>query len=505
MSSGAIGLLTIAEAGRRIAARTLSPVELTRAVLSRIGALDPALHAFVTITERRALADARAAERAVRAGKTGRLLGIPIAYKDIYETAGIVTTACSRILADYVPKRNAAVVDRLQAAGVVMLGKLTTHEFAIGGPAFDLPWPPARNPWSPAHFTGGSSSGAGAAVAAGLALGALASDTAGSIRVPAAYCGIAGLKPTAGLVSRRGIIPLAPSFDTAGPMAWTVEDCAILLDAMAGYDPLDPASVAGLRRSYARAISGSVKGMRVGVLRSLFTRDAEVTGEMREMLANVCDVLTGLGCRVEEARLPPLLDYAAVIRALICSEAYALHEANMRARAGDFSRIFRVRVLPGALIRAADYIAAQRMRTDLITATNRQFEKFDVLLNAAAQGVAPLIADIHPEDGFARPYVAGYANVAGLPSIALRGGMSVAGLPLGLELTGPAWGDRTVLLIAHHLERAIGLTDHRPQPTQSLGASIRAPPNIAPLSDHGAQTRWLTSDSPKSAGAVMKA
>ncbi len=486
MSGEAIGFLTIAEAGRRIAARSLSPVDLTRAVLSRIAALDPALHAFVTITEGRALADARAAERAARAGRTGRLLGIPVAYKDIYETAGIVTTACSRTLADHVPKRNAVAVDRLQAAGAVMLGKLTTHEFAIGGPAFDLPWPPARNPWHRAHFTGGSSSGAGAAIAAGLALGALGSDTAGSIRVPAAYCGIVGLKPSAGLVSRRGIIPLAPSLDTAGPMAWTVQDCAILLDAVAGHDPLDPASVAGPRRSYARAIWGSVKGMRVGVLRSLFTRDAEVTGEMREMLASACDMLTGLGCRVEEARLPPLLDYAAVIRLLICSEAYALHEANLAARAADFSRMFRIRVLPGALVRAADYIAAQRMRTDLIAATNRQFEKFDVLLNAAAQGAAPLLVDIRPEDGFARPYVAGYANIAGLPSLAMRGAMSVAGLPLGLELTGPAWGDAKVLLIANHLERAIGLTDHRPQPMRSLGGATGAPPSIAELSNHGA-------------------
>jgi len=457
-----VGFPTIAEAGRLIAARTLSPVELTRALLARIEAVNPTLHAFVAVTERAALAGARAAERALRAGKTGRLLGMPVAYKDTYETAGVATTACSRILADNIPKRNAAVVDRLAAAGAVMLGKLTTHEFAIGGPAFDLPWPPARNPWNPAHFTGGSSSGAGAAVAAGLTLGALGSDTAGSIRVPAAYCGIVGLKPTAGLVSRRGLIPLAPSLDAAGPMAWTVQDCAILLDAMAGHDPLDPASVAVPRRSYAGGLRRPVKGVRIGVLRSLFEDDAEVTGEMQAMLARAAGLLTTLGCRLEEAKLPPLPDYAAVIRLLICSEAYALHEANLRARAGDFSRVFRVRVMPGALVRAADYIAAQRFRTDLIVATNRLFDKFDLLLNAAAHGAAPLLADIRPEDSFSRPYVAGYANVAGLPSLAMRGGMSLAGLPLGLELTGPAWGEATLLRVAHHLEGALGLLAQRP-------------------------------------------
>ena len=210
---------TLAQASRLLAGRQLSALELTKSLLDRIAAVDSKLNAFLLITAEKALNSARAADRAIRAGKGGALTGIPLAYKDIYETAGVRTTAHSRILAEHVPVRDAETVRRLGAAGAVMLGKLATHEFAIGGPAFDLPWPPARNPWDPNRFTGGSSSGSGAAVAAGMALGSLGSDTGGSIRLPAAFCGIAGLKPTPGLVSRRGGIPLSPSLDTAGPMA----------------------------------------------------------------------------------------------------------------------------------------------------------------------------------------------------------------------------------------------------------------------------------------------
>ncbi len=365
--------LTIAEAGRLIAAKKLSPVELAKALLARIKAVDPRINAFLTVTERAALAAARAAERAVMAGGKGPLLGIPVAYKDIYETAGVPTTAHSRILQGNVPKQDAETVRRLREAGVVMLGKLATHEFAIGGPAFDLPWPPARNPWDPRRFTGGSSSGSAAAVASGLALGALGSDTGGSIRLPAAYCGIAGLKPTPGLVSRRGVIPLAPSLDTAGPMAWTAQDCAILLDALAGHDPADPASVPGPNLSYANAIAAPVKGLRVGVLRHVYEHDMPAGPEVRHAMAHAIAVLKSLGCRVEDATLPRLQEYNAVGRVIISAEAYALHEATLQTRLSEYSRAFRIRVLPGALVRAAEYIAAQRRRADLIAITAKAF------------------------------------------------------------------------------------------------------------------------------------
>ena len=224
---------TIAEAARQIAAKQLSPVELTRACLARVHALDRELHAFVHLTEERALAEARAAERAITAGRPlGPLHGIPIGLKDIVDTKGIPTTCGSKFLQDNIPDTDAACAEKLAAAGTVLIGKLTTHEFADGGPSFDLPKPPARNPWNTEHFTAGSSSGTGAGVAAGLILGGIGTDTGGSIRGPAALCGIAGIKPTYGLVSRAGVAPAAYSLDHIGPMAWTAEDCAMMLQAM---------------------------------------------------------------------------------------------------------------------------------------------------------------------------------------------------------------------------------------------------------------------------------
>jgi aspartyl-tRNA(Asn)/glutamyl-tRNA(Gln) amidotransferase subunit A len=463
MTGGAPPFLSIAEAGRLIAAKKLSPVELTRALLARIAAVDPQLSAYLLVTERQALAEARAAERAIMAGRKGPLLGIPVAYKDIFETAGVRTTAHSRILAENVPKQDAETVRRLHEAGAVMLGKLATHEFAIGGPAFDLPWPPARNPWDTRRFTGGSSSGSGAAVAAGLALGALGSDTGGSIRLPAAYCGIAGLKPTPGLVSRRGVIPLAPSLDTAGPMAWTAQDCAILLDALAGHDPADPASVPGPAVSYARAIEAPLTGLRVGLLRRFYEHDVPGSPEVLQMMARAVATLRGLGARVEDATLPPVQQFNAAGRVIICAEAYALHESTLKTRLSDYSRVFRVRVLAGALIRAADYIAAQRWRSDLIAETAQTFGKFDVLISTPTAGAAPLLTEQRPDDGFSRPLLTTVANVAAIPSLVVCGGFTATGLPLGLEIMGPAWGDATVLRVGHQFELAAGLRGRRPE------------------------------------------
>src|ERR1700736_3139386 len=235
--------LTIAEAARLIEQRELSPVELVDSRLARIEKLDGQLHSFIRVLADQARADARAAESEIMAGNyRGPLHGIPIGLKDIYETAGVPTTGHSKILIGHVPQQDATSVRLLTEAGAIVLGKLATHEFALGGPSFDLPWPPARNPWDTSRMPGGSSSGTGAAVAAGLVLGGTGTDTGGSIRGPAAFCGLAGIKPTYGLISRRGILPLAFSLDHAGPLAWTAEDNAIMLQAMAGHDPADPGS-----------------------------------------------------------------------------------------------------------------------------------------------------------------------------------------------------------------------------------------------------------------------
>src|SRR5262249_36107751 len=234
---------TVARAAADIADGCLSPVALAEACLARIDRHERRVTAFIRLQRERALAAARGAETEIKAGRCrGPLHGIPFAHKDIYETAGIPTTCHSKLLKDYVPPQDAFTVARLRDAGIVMFGKLATHEFAVGGPSFDLPWPPAHNPWALEHFTGGSSSGTGAAVAAGFRLGGPGSGAGGSIRLPSAYCGLAGIKPTYGLVSRRGIQPLAYTLDHAGPLAWTVEDCAILLNAMVGHDPEDPGS-----------------------------------------------------------------------------------------------------------------------------------------------------------------------------------------------------------------------------------------------------------------------
>ncbi|MGH7041284.1 MAG: amidase, partial [Acetobacteraceae bacterium] len=289
------------------------------------------------------------------------------------------------------------------------------------------------------------------------------SDTAGSIRLPAAYCGIAGLKPTAGLVSRRGVIPLAPSLDTAGPMAWTAEDCAILLDTLAGHDPADPASVPGPRVSYAQALRTPVKGLRVGVLRRFFERDAPGAPETLRMMAEALRLLRDLGCRVEEAEPPPLAEFNAVGRVIISAEAYALHEARLKTRLADYSRAFRVRVLGGALVSAADYLAAQRHRTDLIASMAGLFRHFDVLVSAPVPGPAPLLADQRPDDGFARPLLTTVANVAAVPSLVVCGGFTPGGLPLGIEFMGPAWGDATVLRLGHQFEHAAETRGRRPE------------------------------------------
>src|ERR1700681_4192508 len=255
--------LTIAEAARLIEKKELSPVELVDSRLDRIARLDGKLNSFIRVLGDKARADARAAEAEIAAGKyRGPLHGIPIGLKDIYETAGVATTGHSKVMQDHVPKADAFSVARLRAAGAIVMGKLATHEFALGGPSFDLPWPRARNPWDTSRFTGGSSSGTGASVAAGLVLGGTGSDTGGSIRGPAAYCGLAGLKPTYGLISRMGILPLAFSLDHAGPLAWTAEDNAILLQAMAGHDPADPASADHTIPDYRAALTGDVKGLR---------------------------------------------------------------------------------------------------------------------------------------------------------------------------------------------------------------------------------------------------
>lgn len=447
--------LTIAQAAALIAARKLSPVELAQSCLARIEKLDGTLHAFIRLTPDRVLAEAQAAEaRIMKIGPLGPLHGIPIAHKDIYCTKGIPTTAHSKILIDHVPAEDAVTVRRLAEAGTVMLGKLATHEFACDGPSFDLPWPPARNPWNPAHDTGGSSSGTGAAVAAGLVLGGTGSDTGGSIRGPASLCGVAGFKPTYGLCPRTGILPLAYSLDHVGPLAWTVEDCAIMLQPMVGPDAGDPASAHVQAPDFRASLFGSVKGMRIGFVRHFHELDFRVNDATRRALEDAASVFHDLGAEVVEVTLPPLADWTACAAIILMAESYALHEKWVKSRPQDYGEWSRDHITMGAFLSAADYVEAQRMRRELCAAFDETMCKVDVLLCATTPGEAPPIERRTKGSSFELPWLNCPFNVRGAPALAVCTGFTAAGLPLGMQLVGRPFEDATVLRAGHHYEKA---------------------------------------------------
>jgi Asp-tRNA(Asn)/Glu-tRNA(Gln) amidotransferase A subunit family amidase len=456
--------LTIAEAARLVQQRELSPVELVDSRLARIEKLDGRLHSFIRVLADQARADARAAESEIAAGRyRGPLHGIPIGLKDIYETAGVTTTGHSKVMQDRVPKADAFSVKKLRDAGAIVMGKLATHEFAFGGPSFDLPWPPARNPWDTARFTGGSSSGTGASVAAGLVLGGTGSDTGGSIRGPAAYCGLAGIKPTYGLISRAGILPLGFSLDHAGPMAWTAEDCAIMLQAMAGHDPADPGSANPPIPDYRAALSGEVKGLRIGLIRHFYERDNEANAATREAIDAAAKTLEGLGCSVRDVTLSPLADWAACGVLIMLSEAYAVHQATLRERFGDYGEMFRDRMALAALITGGDYVQAVRRRRELAAEFATAMADLDLALTAAAPGEAPAIDAVGKFATFERPMLTMPFNVTGTPAMSVCCGYSAAGLPLAFQLAGKPFDEATVLRAAHAYEQATPWRSVRPQ------------------------------------------
>lgn len=456
-------ILTIAEASRQIASRQLSPVELTKAHLARIAALNPQLHAFLLVTEERALADARAAEARQMAGSLrGKLDGIPIAHKDIYNTANIRTTAHSKLLEHNIPTEDAFTVRRWAEAGTVMLGKLATHEFALGGPSFDLPWPPARNPWHTDHFTAGSSSGTGAAVAAGLILGGTGSDTGGSIRGPAALCGIAGIKPTYGLSSRAGILPLANSLDHAGPMAWTAEDCAILLQAMAGHDPADPGSANRPVADFSAELNKGARGLRIGVIRHFFEDDHRVSDATISGINTALDFYRREGADVRDVTLSSLADYNAPGFLIMLTEAMTLHAPWLRTRFNDYGEIFRNRMAIATMISGSDVLQAFRRRRVLCQEMAAAMADLDILVCASAPGEAPLITDVVNWTSMEKPNLTMPFNLTGVPAISICTGFGVGGLPVSMQLVGKAFAEPTVFRAAHAYERAMNWRKTRP-------------------------------------------
>ena len=455
---------SICEASAAIAAGRLSPIALTEACLARIDRHEKQVHSFIRLERDRALGAARTAEAEIKAGRRrGDLHGIPFAYKDIYETAGIPTTAHSKLLIEHVPTRDATTVTKLADAGIISFGKLATHEFAIGGPSFDLPFPPPCNPWSIEHFTGGSSSGTGAAVAAGFVLGGTGSDTGGSIRTPSAFCGLAGIKPTYGLVSRAGILPLSFTLDHAGPMAWTVEDCAILLQAMAGHDRADPASANPLIPDYRAELVGGIKNVSFGVIRHFYERDTTVTSEVGAAMEASISVLSRLGASVRDVTLPPLQDWQACCMIIMLAEAYAVHEPWLRTRFNDYGKCFRDRVAPGAFISSADYMAATRHRRELQEKLARVMTDVDLLILPSTPGPAPLTKDVGSYGVFEIPNFTMPFNVAGTPALSLCNGYSASGLPLSLQIVGRPFEDAAVLRAGHAHEKATPWKERRPQ------------------------------------------
>jgi aspartyl-tRNA(Asn)/glutamyl-tRNA(Gln) amidotransferase subunit A len=473
--------LTIADAARLVERRQLSPVELTDALLARIEALDPQLNAFLLPTPEKAREQAKAAEREIMAGNyRGPLHGVPFGLKDIYATAGIRTTSHSKICENLVPTDDATTVTKLYGAGAVLLGKLATHEFAHGGPSFDLPWPPARNPWDRAHFTGGSSSGAGAAVAAGFVPGALGSDTGGSIRGPAALCGIVGLKPTYGLVSRAGVYANSFTFDHAGPMTWTVEDCAIMLQAIAGHDAKDPASASRPIPDYRAALTGDIRGLRIGIVRHLYEEDIAVSPEVRAALEEAYIVFRSLGAVLEEVRIRPAADYYAVKITIAESEQYAIHEEELRTRPGDFGADFLGRALPAVLYSGTDYVQAQRERRLMLAEMAPIYEKFDVLVTPTAPGPAPRLGTWRTVSFWQNSSLTTPFNVTAGPALAQCMGFTSAGLPLSLQLVGRPFDEATVLRAAHAYEMATNWRSRRPVLDAGAAFATEPPPAVWP-------------------------
>ena len=461
---------SMADLGRLIATKQVSPVEVVRAHLDRIAAVDSKLRAFITVCADSALESARAAEADLMAGRVvGRLHGVPWAPKDLYATRGVRTTGGSKILADSVPSEDSTVVARLARAGAILLGKLNMHEFAYGPEGLNAHYGDARNPWSAdAHrITGGSSSGSGAAVAAGLAPGSLGSDTGGSIRIPASLCGITGLKPTYGRVSRAGVLPLAWSMDHVGPMTRSARDCALMLSVIAGYDPADPTTSVLPVPDYGAALTGDVKGLRVGLLRAHFTDPA--APDVRAAVEATAKQLEQAGAVVDEVNLTQMTHVATGSAAIVASEALAYHAPWMRSRPQDYQPDVRERLRLGAFVNGAHYVRAQQIRALVTREVDEALARRDVLLAPATPLVAPVLGEREaalgdgPSDVRAallrctRPF-----NFSGHPACAAPCGFTPGGLPIGLQVVGRPFDEATVLRAVDAYQRMTDWHTRRP-------------------------------------------
>ena len=459
--------LSVAAAAAAIRSRSLSPLELTEAYLARIERLNPRINAYVTVTAERALADARRATEEIATGSPrSPLHGIPIGLKDLYETSGIRTTAGAKFFEDYVPKSDCTVARRLREAGSVLLGKLNTHEFAYGVTTDNPHFGTTRNPWDLARIPGGSSGGSGAAIAASLAATTLGTDTGGSIRIPASLCGAVGLKPTYGRVSKAGVFPLSFIFDHAGPIARTVEDAAMVLDGIAGYDPADPVSVRVPLEPYARALGRGAKGMRVGVPRGYFFEGLD--GDVAAAMEAVLGTLRELGAEVRDIELPSAESAIMPLFNLILAEAQHIHADRLKTRPGDFGAdVMNILSQPPPPTR--EVMAALGETYKLTTAYRQELESIDVMVTPTTPVPAVKIGQDTVRRGttdepsiFTMIRCTAPFNATHLPALALPCGFSKDGLPISLQIVGRPFDEATVLAAGHAYEQATDWHRRRP-------------------------------------------
>ncbi len=454
--------LTLSQAAALIRERQLSPVELTEACISRAEALDSRLHAFLTPTFDIARADARKAADEIAAGNyRGPLHGIPFGLKDLFETAGVRTTAGSPIRDTYVPDEDAQVVRLLKDAGIVLMGKLNMHEWALGTTNVNAFYPSPCNPWDPDRITGGSSGGSGVAIAASFCLGTLGSDTGGSIRIPSSLCGISGIKPTYGRVSQRGVVPLNWSLDTIGPMARTAEDCALILQVIAGYDDEDPTTADVPLPDYSAYLDQGLAGLRIGVPRRYFYDPEIVLPEVAFAVGTAADTLRSLGAEVVDVELPDVVtldDFGYFL-----PDAAAYHEERLAEMPERYGPSVMSRLAPALSVNGMDVSRAHYRQLQSQQALRRVFETVDMLLTPTTAVPAPPF----PEEGVeipasllgrgTRPF-----NIAHVPAISVPCGFSPEGLPIGMMLVGRWWEEGTLLRAAHAYQQATDWHLRRP-------------------------------------------
>jgi aspartyl-tRNA(Asn)/glutamyl-tRNA(Gln) amidotransferase subunit A len=458
--------LSATEAGRLLAARKLSPVELIDAFLARIEAVDERVKSYLLVTAERAREQAKVAEADIMAGRwRGPLHGIPYAVKDNYYTRGIRTCAGSRLMLDHVPDHDAGAIEKLDAGGAILLGKLNTWEYGTGTGAvhFDLPYPPACNPWKLDHFTGGSSSGSGASVAAGTAMVSLGSDTGGSVRLPAAACGLQGLKPTYGRISRHGILPNCYSLDVPGALTWTVEDSALMLRAMAGHDSRDPASADRAVPDYLQGLDSGVRGLTIGVVRDLGPDGEAVDAANWQGLEDMVRVLSEQGANVIELTLPAAPSaYRQVSSTINWTESLSIHEEDFMQRADQMGLALRDKMMSGFMTRGVDYLAAQRRRRELALSTDALLRSVDALILPCAFHVAQPYSDPERVKSFTSDSACPVFNVSGHPAMSVCTGFDPSGLPTNAQIAGRWFDEATVLRVARAYERGTQWRERRP-------------------------------------------